>query len=192
MDARTDTGAIRPGHARLNKLRLRTKTPFAIVAVLVLFILAVRVCVKTFLPPLIINYTHSEPYGLYSVIPHGLAEYRRGMLVLLPVPEGFTAMVYGRGWVNAGHPLMKGIGALAGDIVCVFADHAEINHRSIGPVFSRDSAGRELPRLRGCFVIQRGEFFPLSTYSDKSFDGRYIGPQPLASIVGELRPLWTF
>ena len=82
--------------------------------------------------------------------------------------------------------------ALAGDQVCIFDDHFEVNRRTLGPVYIVDSTGSPMPRIRGCFVIESGSFFPASTYNPRSFDGRYIGPQPLAAVKGEARALWTF
>jgi conjugative transfer signal peptidase TraF len=173
-------------------MRIRTLKPFYIVGLAALSVLAGRLALVAWAPPLVISYTASEPYGVYGLYHHPPAEYRRGMMVQFPVPDPFTDMVYGRQWLAPGVPLLKSVGALAGDRVCVYDDHAEVNDQAVGPVYDRDSDGRPMPRIRGCFAIAEGQFFPLSTYIPRSFDGRYIGPQPLSLVTAEARPLWTF
>lgn len=194
MVSRNGAGAVGAGgpqQAGVKRFKLQTKTPFYVIAVLALVVLMVRLLWPTFGPELIFNYTHSEPYGVYK-LERVNYQPRRGAMVAFPVPEQFRELVTERGWVNPGHPLMKGIGALEGDEVCVTDTELRINGKIIGPVFMVDSQGRAMPSVRGCMTIKAGEFFPLSTFTEKSFDGRYIGPQPLAVILGELEPVWTF
>lgn len=143
-------------------------------------------------PQLLINETPSEPVGLYRLVVHVEADYARGMYVVFPVPQELHALVYGRHWLKDGIPFLKELAALAGDHVCVLADRLEINGRYVGPVFDRDSQGLPLPKFRGCFEVPPGAFFAASRYLDKSFDARYFGPLPLAKLLGEARPLWTF
>ena len=50
-----------------------------------------------------------------------------------------------------------------------------INDVIVGPVFAEDSRGRPLPRIEGCRRLKNGEFLPLSTFKERSFDGRYYG-----------------
>ena len=147
---------------------------------------------RTFAVPILISPTVSEPPGFYRLVRHTAPDYRRGMTVVFPVPTPFQSLVYGRGWLKAGVPLMKNIGALAGDHVCVRENHFEVNGKSLGPVSTVDRTGAPLPHLRGCFRIADGYFFPMSRYHERSFDGRYMGAQPLSVITGEARPLWTF
>ncbi len=143
-------------------------------------------------PTIVINPTVSEPLGFYRMVTHTIPDYRRGMTVIFPVPAPFAPLVYGRGWLKSGVPLMKNIGAVAGDEVCVREDVIEINGTPMGPVARVDRMGAALPRLRGCFRVEEGMFLPLSRHHDRSFDGRYMGPQPLTEITAEARPLWTF
>lgn len=142
--------------------------------------------------PIVINPTVSEPLGFYRMVTHSGEDYRRGMTVVFPVPLPFRSLVYGRGWLKEGVPLMKNIGALEGDQVCIRDEYVEVNGKRVGPVSTVDRTGAALPKLRGCFRVEEGMFFPLSQYHDRSFDGRYMGPQPLSVITGEARALWTF
>jgi conjugative transfer signal peptidase TraF len=143
-------------------------------------------------PPLLINYTDSEPKGLYWLEARPSAHYARGELVAFAVPEPFQGLIYGREWLAKGLPLMKGIGALEGDQVCIDDVHVSINGAIVGPVFAADSAGRALPKIRGCFKVGAGFFLPLSTLISRSFDGRYLGEEPLSEIRGTANPLWIF
>ena len=56
----------------------------------------------------------------------------------------------------------------------------------------RDGAGRALPRWDGCRVLGPGDVFLLNAAAPDSFDGRYFGPVPTASIIGKATPLWTW
>ena len=143
-------------------------------------------------PPLLINTTASEPVGVYWVRHRTSGEYARGMRVVFPVPQDYQALVVERGWLAPGVPLIKHIGAVAGDRVCIQSDRAVINDVVVGPVSTHDSEGRPLPQLRGCLTVPPGYFLPLSTYIPNSFDGRYMGIQPVSAIVGEVIPAWTF
>ena len=172
--------------------KLHTKTPIYIAIVALALIGIGRFAWPAFMPPMIFNYTHSEPYGFYVLKHHAANEYQRGMTVLFPVPKPFETLVFGRGWINRGTPLMKQIWGLAGDTVCITDAKATVNGRYIGPVSMNDSLGRPLPVLRGCFTIPEGYFFPAGNYIPNSFDGRYIGPVPLSDILDEARPKWTF
>jgi conjugative transfer signal peptidase TraF len=171
-------------------LRIRTTRPFTVIAMAGTLVLATRIAWPVFDVPLLINTTASEPYGLYRIRPR--LEYGRGTLVLFPVPASVASLVSERGWLARGLPLLKGVGAIPGDRVCVSDNSVSVNGERVGPVFGRDSAGRPLPVIRGCETVAAGRFWPLSRYTAKSFDGRYMGAQPLAAIVGEAVPVWTF
>ena len=171
-------------------LRVSTVRPFVVMGIAALVIVAVRVAWQHAGLRLLINTTASEPYGVYRLRP--LEDLRRGQLVVLAVPRAYASLVVARGWLPAGWPLLKGIGALPGDAVCVTDEAVTVNGEPYGPVYAQDSEGRPMPRVRGCQTVADGSFWPLSRYTNKSFDGRYVGPQPQASIVGEAQPLWTF
>jgi conjugative transfer signal peptidase TraF len=173
-------------------LRIYTRVPLYVLAGAALCIASVVLTWRYWGPDIIVNPTRSEPMGFYRILLHEVRDYRRGMAVVFPVPAAYRALVYGHEWLRQGVPLLKTIAALAGDHVCVDEAHFEVNGRPLGPVYSADSTGTALPKIRGCFVVPAAYFFPASTYSPRSFDGRYIGAQPLAVVVGEARALWTF
>ena len=171
---------------------LKTTQPFVVIAVAAALVIAVTIAWPMVGVPLLINATNSEPLGLYRVKTHKAREYVRGMLVVFAVPAAFERLVTDRGWMSPGWRLVKGIGAIAGDRVCVTDAAVAVNGVPIGPVAAKDTEGQRLPRYRGCEILNDNEFLPLSTHHAKSFDGRYMGPQPLTAILGEAIPVWTF
>jgi conjugative transfer signal peptidase TraF len=190
--------ARRSDLARTNKwslvmtFRVQTRVPLYVLAAAALGSAFVVLTWRHWGPEIVVNPTRSEPMGFYRIVPHDASDYRRGMHVVFPVPERLRKLVYGRQWLRQGVPFLKTIAALPGDQVCVDDKHFEINGSPIGPIYSVDRMGAALPKIRGCFVIPAGYFFPASTYSPRSFDGRYMGAQPLAVVVGEARALWIF
>lgn len=157
-----------------------------------LFILAVRIAYERVGPRLVINITASEPRGVYWLSAANREAVRRRELVALSVPERFRALIRERKWTRPGASLLKNVGAIAGDTVCVGGGTLSINGRAVAPVLSRDSLGRPLPQLHGCQRLKPGYFLPLSTYIPNSFDGRYMGQQPVGLIQGVAHPLWIF
>ena len=67
-----------------------------------------------------------------------------------------------------------------------------VNGKYAGPVYERDSEGIALPHKSGRSVVEQKAFLPISTHISNSFDGRYFGSVPLASIRGKAIALWTF
>jgi conjugative transfer signal peptidase TraF len=172
--------------------RIHTYAPFYVLAGAALGTSLIVATWPHWGPSIVINSTRSEPMGFYRLVSHEPQDFRSGMSVVFPVPETYRGLVYARRWLPNGVPLLKTIVALAGDRVCVFDEHLEVNGRTLGPVYALDDSGAAMPRIRGCFEIKQGYFFPASSYNPRSFDGRYIGPQPLSALRGEARPLWTF
>lgn len=135
------------------------------------------------------NGSPSAPRGFYL---YQEPQLQRGQYVLIPVPAGVEELVTSRGWLPAGVPLLKQIGALPGDKVLISAREIRVNGAYIGSILETDQQGLPLPRLRGEFTIPDGQFLPLSLTYDRSFDGRYFGPVPISSILDSVAPLLVF
>ena len=138
-----------------------------------------------------LNLTDSEPMGLYRLEKFE-GSIRRGELIVMSVPTEFHQYVYGRHWLPEGWSLFKHVGAVPGDVYCVTASSLTINGVTIGPVYAADAAGLPLPRLRGCRRVPAGHFLPVAVGTDRSFDGRYMGPVKVSAIKGIARPIVTF
>ncbi len=139
---------------------------------------------------LVLNYTASMPLGIYQRVP--IHTWRHGMVVVITPSPSDKALFAARGWLMKRGVLIKPIGALPGDQVCIHNDTVTVNGKIVGPVFETDSHGLPLPVVRGCFVLPQGTVFPFSTFNAHSFDGRYFGAIPMAQVLGEARPVWTF
>ena len=171
-------------------MRVKTLRPFIVMGICAALTAIVRLTWAAIGVPLIVNLTPSEPRGVYRI--EKRSAYTRGSIVVFPVPETFAELVTSRGWLGPDVPLIKAIGAVPGDRVCVSDDRVEVNESIVGPVYAADSEGRALPTIRGCQMVGEAEFWPLSSYAAKSFDGRYMGPVRTTAIVGEAIPVWTF
>jgi conjugative transfer signal peptidase TraF len=135
-----------------------------------------------------VNLTPSVPRGLYLVDTHQ-RDPVTGSYVLFTPPDAAAAILYGRGYLRPGAPLVKQVHGLPGDAYCVTDQAIRIAGQVLGPVSLIDSKGRPLPRLRGCFTVPDASFLPLGLGLPNSFDGRYFGAVSDALIVGRARLL---
>jgi conjugative transfer signal peptidase TraF len=138
-------------------------------------------------PRVLLNTTPSEPVGLYARTALTPAP---GRLVAFLAPQ--AAFPYADRRLNYLHrvPLLKGVAAGPGDRVCAATDELTINGRPRGVIAERDGEGRALPHWRGCRTLADGELFTLADRVPNSFDSRYFGPIPKASVIGVFKPLW--
>ena len=170
--------------------RLTNTTPLYVGAGVLSCLLAAQVLASISSHTLILNYTASMPLGIYQRVP--IHTWRHGTVVMITPSPSEKALIAARGWLMKKGVLIKSIGALPGDQVCIHHDTVTVNGKIVGPVFAKDSHGLPLPVIRGCFVLAPETVFPFSTYSAHSFDGRYFGTIPLQHVLGEARPVWVF
>ncbi len=82
-------------------------------------------------------------------------------------------------------------GALPGQRICRSGLSISIDGQAAATARAADHLHRTLPAWQGCHVIAPGEIFLLNPDVADSFDGRYFGVLPAASILGRTVPLWT-
>ncbi len=140
---------------------------------------------------LIVNTSPSMPRGVYWIA-LGDEPTRRGEIAVFVPPDAVGAMIYERGWLATGMPMLKAVGALPGDTYCVRSGRFVVNDADVGPVFLLDGQGQPLPQIAGCRRVNHDEFLPVSSYLDRSFDGRYMGAVPTHFVLGTGRALLTF
>ena len=142
----------------------------------------------------IANTTSSVDPGLYLWRPAWAGgEVRVGGLVSLVMPEAARPYFAGR----AGRPvedardwhLVKPVAAGPGDRVDTVGDRVLVNGRDLGPIYDRDDAGRDLPRVRVSRVLGEGEWLLVSRRCPGSLDGRYFGPTTTADLEAVRVPL---
>ncbi|MBY0508515.1 MAG: conjugative transfer signal peptidase TraF [Rhodospirillaceae bacterium] len=139
-------------------------------------------------PRFIWNVTASAPVGLYWLTK---AEVTRGSLVVAIPPDSVRDLTVQRGYLPAGVPLVKHVAGLSGDQICAVNGTILVNGSLAAHRLTNDSRGRPMPLWTGCHVLA-DEVFLLMADVPTSFDGRYFGPVPTASIIGTVRPLWTY
>ena len=152
------------------------------------------------LPRLIYNPSDSVPVGWYRVDPlrHRPGSpprplppsLRVGSIVLASLPPDAAALAARRGYLPAGGPLLKRVGAVAPQEVCIVGGIVRIDGVLSAAVLRADRWGRPLPSWQQCRRLEPGELFLLSVTNPASFDGRYFGPVRASAVIGVAHPVW--
>lgn len=140
-------------------------------------------------PRLVYNLTDSAPRGFYLVQP---AEVQPGDWVLASLPAAARHLAAQRQYLPAGIPVLKQVGAVGGEHVCVRDSKLWVNAHELASVLTQDSQGRALDAWLGCRRLQPREVFLLSLAHPSSYDSRYFGPVDLPAVHGRVRPVWTW
>ena len=113
-----------------------------------------------------------------------------GSIVLVPLPAEAAALAAQRSYLPTRIPLLKRVGAVAPQEVCVIGGSVRIDGVPSAAVLSADRWGRPLPSWPQCRRLRPGELFLLSATNPASFDSRYFGPVSAAAVIGVARPVW--
>ena len=173
-----------PPHPRL---RLRARIVLASLSACGLAALAWAAFVQP-LPRLVYNPSDSVPIGWYRI---GSSDALHvGAIVLTTLPPDLAALAAQRRYLTARVPLLKRVGAVAPQHVCVFDALVWIDGVPVAAVLPADRLGRPLPSWPHCRRLEAGELFLLSSTNPVSFDSRYFGPVRAAAVIGVAHPLW--
>ena len=148
------------------------------------------------LPRLTYNPSDSVAVGWYRVDPldrRTSSPPRRlevGSIVLVPLPAEAAALAAQRSYLPTRIPLLKRVGAVAPQEVCVIGGSVRIDGVPSAAVLSAARWGRPLPSWSQCRRLRPGELFLLSVTNPASFDSRYFGPVSVAAVIGVARPVW--
>ncbi len=140
-------------------------------------------------PRLIWNASASVPVGLYAVRPE-IARKRDDLVVVAP-PSPLADFLAEGGYLPRGVPLLKRIAAVGGQRVCRTGRVVTIDGTTIATALDRDRRGRLLPQWSGCLTLTPHQVLLLNRDVPDSLDGRYFGPLPTSTIVGQAHPIWT-
>jgi len=138
---------------------------------------------------IVYNASDSVPPGWYRIAPG--ATLHVGSIVLARLPATAAALAAKRGYLPTGVPLLKRIGAMAPQSVCVAGGVVRVDGTVVARTQVTDSRGRPLPAWQRCRRLRAGELFVLSTAHPASFDSRYFGPIDAATVLGVAHPLWA-
>ena len=148
------------------------------------------------LPRLTYNPSDSVAVGWYRVDPlgHGAGSLPRPLsvdsIVLVPLPATAAALAAQRGYLPTRVPLLKRVGAVAPQHVCIVAGQVRIDGVPSAAVLPADRLGRALPSLQLCRRLEPGELLLLSVTNPASFDSRYFGPVSASAVIGVAHPVW--
>ncbi|MBN5182467.1 S26 family signal peptidase [Serratia marcescens] len=147
-------------------------------------------------PRVIYNPSDSVAVGWYRVEPFDprTASLPRPLsvdsIVLVPLPATAAALAAQRGYLPMRVPLLKRVGAVAPQEVCISGSTVYIDGVPSTTMLPADRLGRPLPSLQLCRRLGPGELFLLSVTNPASFDSRYFGPVSASAVIGVARPFW--
>jgi conjugative transfer signal peptidase TraF len=141
-------------------------------------------------PTIIYNPSSSAPRGWYAVKkPTAL---RRGDFALVRLPAPIARFADERQYLPKAVPLLKQVGAVAGDRVCERQGFVRVNDLVMARSLLRDGAGRPLSAWNECRPLRDHELFLIGPSNAASFDSRYYGPVSVEAVIGIAIPLWTW
>ncbi|MBN8748714.1 MAG: S26 family signal peptidase [Variovorax sp.] len=166
----------------------------ALLAGMLLALAALAVPLAVRLPvQIIFNPSASVARGWYRVdAASAAASLHAGSIVLARLPADVAAFAAQRGYLPEGVPILKRIGAVAPQAVCVLDRLVWIDGVPVAVVLAHDGAHRPLHQWAQCRALVAGELFFLSDTHPASFDSRYFGPVDADAVLGIARPVWTW
>lgn len=140
----------------------------------------------------IYNPSDSVAVGWYRVDPpgHRIGSLPVGSIVLTQLPDAVALFAAQRGYLPIGIPLLKRVGAVAPQEVCITDGSVRIDDVPVAVALLADRMGRSLRAWPGCRRLRSGELFLLSTTNPGAFDSRYFGPVDASAVLGVAHPLW--
>lgn len=143
------------------------------------------------------NLTDSMPLGVW-LVGGVVGELKRGDAVTVCLPTDTAKAAYQNGYIGIGlcadtyEPILKPIGAVAGDVVTVSSTGLAVNGVSMPNTVARqaDTLGRLMnPVPPGEYRVEPGTVWIIAPRHELSFDSRYFGPVSLSAITGTASPL---
>ncbi|MFA5676989.1 MAG: S26 family signal peptidase [Pseudomonas sp.] len=141
---------------------------------------------------IVYNPSDSVPVGWYRIKradspPRPLSV---GDIVLTRLPADVAALAAQRDYLPSHIPLLKRVGAVAPQHVCIVDSQVRIDGVPVAAVLPADRMGRSLPFWPQCGPLADGELFLLSTTNPASFDSRYFGPIQTSAVIGSAQPIY--
>ena len=144
----------------------------------------------TSLTRIVYNPSDSVPPGWYRIGPP--ESLHVGSIVLVRLSADTATLAAQRGYLPEHVPLLKRIGAMSPQQVCIEKRAVRIDGMPVAGVHATDGRGRPLSAWPQCRRLHDGELFQLSATNPASFDSRYFGPVAVSAVIGSAQPLWTW
>lgn len=137
------------------------------------------------------NPSDSVPVGWYRITPASASplSVHVGSIVLVRLSADAAALAAQRGYLPAHIPLLKRVGAVAPQHVCIVNRELRIDGVPVATLLPADRQGRPLSSWQQCRRLIDGELFLLSATNAASFDSRYFGSIQASSVLGTARPI---
>lgn len=139
---------------------------------------------------IVYNPSDSVPPGWYRIGPP--YSLHVDSIVLASLPADTATLAAQRGYLPLHIPLLKRIGAMSPQQVCIEKHIVRIDGVAVAGVHRVDGRGRPLSAWQHCRRLHDGELFLLSATNPASFDSRYFGPVAVSAVIGSAQPLWTW
>lgn len=139
---------------------------------------------------IVYNPSDSVPPGWYRIGPP--YSLHVDSIVLARLPADAAALAAQRGYLPEHIPLLKRIGAMSPQQVCIEKHIVRIDGVAVAGVHIVDGRGRPLSAWQQCRRLHDGELFLLNATNPASFDSRYFGPVTVSAVIGSAQPLWTW
>ncbi|NKI70245.1 S26 family signal peptidase [Collimonas pratensis] len=138
------------------------------------------------------NPSNSVPVGWYRIQPINppADSLHVGSIVLARLPAEPAALAAQRGYLPPHVPLLKRVGAVAPQHVCIVNGVVRIDGVPVAVVLRADRLGRPLPFWSQCRALATDELFLLSVTNPASFDSRYFGPIAASAVIGTARQIY--
>lgn len=155
-------------------------------ALILIFIIAIFVFVlKKLSYGISYQKSASMPKGIYLMLP--AKEINRGDLVIFYPPKKAADFAHKNHWLPDSNILLKQVFGIPNDFVCNYHQVIEINGKILGKVYDFYAPGKKMPHRQFCAKLKDEQYLLLSTYIDRSYDGRYFGPVLRQQIIAKAK-----
>ena len=185
------TAGTAPGITPEPRSRLRARIVLAVLSACGLAALAWASFVRP-AAHIVYNPSDSVPVGWYRIEPVGSPSRPLPVdsILLARLPAHVAALAAQRGYLPSHIPLLKRVGAIAPQHVCIVEGIVRIDGVPAAAALPADRGGRPLSFWPDCRRLHPGELFLLSATNPASFDSRYFGPIQASNVIGAAQPIF--